>query len=505
MQGLGPARVGIAPARAHPARLKRLEIAARGDFAVTLLPGQPDLDIVGLCGGRARISGTKRNHPVGEPETLKDDLGVADEFFERRPGVLGPDDVDEFDLLELVLAEHAASVLAVGTGLRAKTRRVRGQLDRQPVGLDDRLAHEVGQRHLGGRDQEIPAVACDREQIFLELRQLARAEQRVLVDEIRHVSLGVAVLLRMHVEHELDQRAVKPGDSAVQNDESAAGELRSRLEIEHAERPAEVGVVPGLELELARLAPAPNLDVRRLIRAVRNVGTEQIRQPLHDLVERAGNGVKVGFGFRERVAECTDLLPQSFDVFARGPGRADRFRARVALPAQRLNLVLQALRSDSSSRNRSQSSTKPRRARFLATASRSFLRSLGSSMNRMVIAGRVNGERRSRQQAALDPLAPAPEQPERRTQSNEYPGGVYGNIHQIEASRRHADLQDIEHDSKRHEEERDQAVAPAFAETRKPHHQDEIGAAVSRLFRRRAGFRDRSLVFSARHVPLAVK
>ena len=46
------------------------------------------------------------------------------------------------------------------------------------VGFDDRVAHEIRQRHLGRRNQAQLVLAFEREQIRRELRQLAGAEQR---------------------------------------------------------------------------------------------------------------------------------------------------------------------------------------------------------------------------------------------------------------------------------------------------------------------------------------
>ena len=43
-------------------------------------------------------------------------------------------DLHHLDLVELVLADHAARVLAVAARLGAKARRVRGELDRQRLG-----------------------------------------------------------------------------------------------------------------------------------------------------------------------------------------------------------------------------------------------------------------------------------------------------------------------------------------------------------------------------------
>ena len=58
----------------------------------------------------------------------------------------------------------------------------------------------------------------------------------------------------MHVEHELDQGAVQPREPSGQSDEPTPGEFHRQLEIERAERNAEVGVVLRLEIEVRRLA-----------------------------------------------------------------------------------------------------------------------------------------------------------------------------------------------------------------------------------------------------------
>ena len=136
--------------------------------------------------------------------------------------------------------------------------------------FDDRVAHEVRQRHLCGRNQAQLVLALEREQVRGELRQLARAEQRRIVDEIRHVRLGVAVLARVHVEHELRDRAMQVRDLALQDDEAAAGQLRGGIEVDEAELLAERHVIERLERELRRSAPPPQLDVRRRVRAVGN-------------------------------------------------------------------------------------------------------------------------------------------------------------------------------------------------------------------------------------------
>ncbi|MDT4871060.1 hypothetical protein FQZ97_1061700 [compost metagenome] len=84
------------------------------------------------------------------------------------------------------------------------------ELQRQLLGVEDLPGDDVGQRHLGGRNQVQVGIAfaADLEQVFLELRQLAGALQRRGLDQIRRVGLFVAVLAGVQVDHELRQGAV---------------------------------------------------------------------------------------------------------------------------------------------------------------------------------------------------------------------------------------------------------------------------------------------------------
>ena len=66
--------------------------------------------------------------------------------------LLGVDDLHQLHLVELVLADHAARVLAGRARLGAEARRVAGELERQLLGRHDLVAHEVGDRVLGGRE-----------------------------------------------------------------------------------------------------------------------------------------------------------------------------------------------------------------------------------------------------------------------------------------------------------------------------------------------------------------
>jgi hypothetical protein len=108
---------------------------------------------------------------------------------------------------------------------------------------EDFVAHDVGHRHFGGRDQvERVLIATQHlEQVFLELGQLAGAEQAGGVDQVRRVELGVAMLFGVRVEHELGKRPVQAGQAALEQREARAGDLGGGGEIELA-RPSPMSV-----------------------------------------------------------------------------------------------------------------------------------------------------------------------------------------------------------------------------------------------------------------------
>ena len=93
--------------------------------------------------------------------------------------------------------DQPTGVAPVRAGLRAEARRVRGVGQREVVDGQGLAGVQVGQRHLGGRDEEQLAVRdAGLEQVLLELRQLPRAGHRLPVDQRGHRELGVAVLAR---------------------------------------------------------------------------------------------------------------------------------------------------------------------------------------------------------------------------------------------------------------------------------------------------------------------
>src|SRR5690606_16641793 len=96
-------------------------------------------------------------------------------------------DLHHFDLVELVLADHAAHVAAARTGFGTEARRMRRQLQGKRVDRDEAVTYGAGQCDFRRGDQVgvfatdlifgRVATLADGEHVVLELGQLAGAQQ----------------------------------------------------------------------------------------------------------------------------------------------------------------------------------------------------------------------------------------------------------------------------------------------------------------------------------------
>ena len=134
---------------------------------------------------------------------------------------LGEAEDEHLDLVELVDAEHAARVLAGGSGLPAEARGVAGVAQRQRLAVED-LAHvERGEGDLRGAG-EVQVVALDAVDVDLVGRQEPGAVHRLLADEDGRQD-GDEPARRDPVEREAVERQLEERRVA-----EAIGEARAR-------------------------------------------------------------------------------------------------------------------------------------------------------------------------------------------------------------------------------------------------------------------------------------
>ena len=131
-----------------------------------------------------------------------------------------------------MLADEAAGVLAGGAGLGAEAGAEGAVAEGQLLAVEDLVGVVVGDRHLGGGDEEALVAPRGLEEVLLELGELAGARQRRADDEVGREQLGVPAL-GVHVDHEGHQRPLQPRQRAPVEDEARAGDLGRALEVEH--------------------------------------------------------------------------------------------------------------------------------------------------------------------------------------------------------------------------------------------------------------------------------
>ena len=170
------------------------------------------------------------------------------------------------------------------------------ELQRQFVHGNDFVAHDVGYRHLGGGNQVelAPVRPRHREQILLEFRQLAGPAHAVRVDQIRHIYFGIAVLRRVHIKHELRERAMHTCQGTFHQGEARAADFYRGIEIEQAEPGTDVDMVLRHKIELARFPNAADLDILIGGFADRHAGMRQVRDCKQKIRQPGLNAFQLG-------------------------------------------------------------------------------------------------------------------------------------------------------------------------------------------------------------------
>src|ERR1051326_4571178 len=269
----------------------------------------PHLEIVGTRRAETRIAGGELDHPVRKAEPPEHRLGVAGEELVLGVARLWAAEADQLHLVELVHPEEPAGVLARGAGIPAEAGREGHERRGQRGRVEDLVAVQVGDRHLGGGNEE-EIVPGNFVLVFFELGQLPRAGERGAVDQQRR-RLEVAVLPGMKIKHEARERPHQPGARAGEEGKARARDLRPARQVENPERFAELPVRFRSELEGRRLAHGADHPVRRRgpggTRGVGQVG--KAKQRLVELVlELPGLGVERLHPLARRLEGGEELL-----------------------------------------------------------------------------------------------------------------------------------------------------------------------------------------------------
>ena len=141
------------------------------------------------------------------------------------------------------------------------------------------------------------------------------------------------MLRRLHIEHELGERAVHAGDAAFHEGEAGAGEFGASVSIQ-AQRLAHVHMVFDGEIKGFGSAPAAHFDVVSLACTDRHALVRQIGQGHEQGLQLGGDGIVTRRRCFQLGFDRARLGHHSIDALAFGFEHANRFGERISLVLQ---------------------------------------------------------------------------------------------------------------------------------------------------------------------------
>ncbi len=270
-----------------------------------------------------------------EAEVPQHPFCVAHKDFQCGVGFFRGDDMDQFNLVELMHPDHAPGVLARAARLATETGRVGRVADRQLFHGNNFLAMEVGYGDFGRGHEIERRLFFHAVHVLGKFRQLPGAGHAFAADEKGGRNFGVAMFAGVEVEEVIDERAFQPCAESLEEDEAAARNFGRRFEINQAELRADFPVRFRLEIEGRRFAN-DSFDAV-LLRAVAD---------RHRVVVDVGNAEQevgqFGLASSNLLINLGDLFSHRLhlrgnfgDVAALGLDRADFLAGAVALALER--------------------------------------------------------------------------------------------------------------------------------------------------------------------------
>ena len=209
---------------------------------------------------------------------------------------------------------------------------------RQLVSLPDFICRDVGQRHLGRRDQ--PFVIST-EQILTEFRELTGAGHRRAVHKERRQGFLIAEFACMRVEHECRQRPLKPRQLSAKNDEPRARKFRRCGKIHLPQPLANRDMIPWGKVKGRNVPPASKQCVVILVRAVRHLGVENVRKLEQHRLQAGCEGTFLLLEAGHLRLDFIDFGDQVVGILALPLAHADFLGSDIAAGLHVLNLALQ--------------------------------------------------------------------------------------------------------------------------------------------------------------------
>ena len=272
----------------------------------------------------------RSTHAVGEAEVPQQGLAAGEHLLLAGDRLLTVGrHRQQLDLVELVDPQQPPRVLAGRPRLPAEARRVRHVAQRQVGAVEDLVAVQRRERHLGRGDGP-QVVALDVVGLVGELGEVPGRGHRLGAHQRGRADLLVRV--GVAVEAELHQRPQQPGAPAPVHGEHRARDLGGPLVVEDRELGADLPVRDPLVLAVGAgvVALGAQDDVVLLARAARRVLARQVgeaEQGDPDLVGQHAGGLgqrlllvaeRAALGHERLCLVRLPLPPQAPDLLRQG-------------------------------------------------------------------------------------------------------------------------------------------------------------------------------------------
>ena len=196
---------------------------------------------------------------------LEDRLGVREQLFVERPGLVRRGIDELLDLVELVDPEEPLRVKPVRPDLAAEARAHSCEAEREILLLKDLITVHSGQRVLARRD-EVLVFILDLVHDVLEVGEVGYALVCGPVHHVRRYDRDVAAR-NEQVHREPLERHIEQGEPALQEVEPGAGDLYRALKVGPVVLDGERTVVLQVKRRNPWFSPPLDLDVLGVVLA----------------------------------------------------------------------------------------------------------------------------------------------------------------------------------------------------------------------------------------------
>ena len=286
------------------------------DFLVFAHARNPNFDVVGFGHGRADVSGGEQGDAVVQAEALHEFFGFGDEFFERGFGIFGTGELEHFDFVELVAANHAPLLRAVTARFLAIAGRVRKEFFGQVRFQKDLVSVKVDQRGFRGGQEELHfvGVCFEVKHIVGKFGELPGGKPTGFVENVWGQDKFVAVA-DVAVDKVVEQCPFEARAIADVEPETGTPHFDAALVVDQAEVRDEVDVIFGVEVRCGFFAPSADRTVVFLASARHVVGRD-IGKPLEECVDAVLDFRQVGFEGFDAGRDVAHFPLHWGDVFA---------------------------------------------------------------------------------------------------------------------------------------------------------------------------------------------